>query len=186
MRNPPTSLEKNMTRFKGSLHDFDHIGALRGFLPSGLSNACPHALKRACEPADMGRRRTNLKNCRLLDVGLHVRTASVSCPGRRGGSTSLYPLPRRLLAEISRETAGPHRRQVPVISGVISPDGSLSAILNMAIIRIRDEQAASEGDDSCGFHALRLRTQAPLRLDTSLLDGTGYRWHRSRRHATHR
>lgn len=42
--------------------DLDRIGALRGFLPSGLSNACPPALTHACKPVDMGGRRTNLQD----------------------------------------------------------------------------------------------------------------------------
>ena len=44
-----------------SPEDSHCIRALRGFLPSGLFNACPHAPSRASKPADMGRRRTNLK-----------------------------------------------------------------------------------------------------------------------------
>ncbi|SAK95376.1 hypothetical protein AWB75_06910 [Caballeronia catudaia] len=36
------------------------LGPLRGFLPRGLFNACPHALSLAREPLIEGRRRTNL------------------------------------------------------------------------------------------------------------------------------
>jgi hypothetical protein len=36
------------------------VGPLRGFLPRGLSNACPHAPSRIHAAADKGRRRTTL------------------------------------------------------------------------------------------------------------------------------
>jgi hypothetical protein len=38
------------------------VGPLRGFLPRGLSNACPHASSCPHAAADKGRRRTNLND----------------------------------------------------------------------------------------------------------------------------
>jgi hypothetical protein len=45
------------------------LGSLRGFLPRGLSNACPHASSCAHAAADKGRRRTNLNACRRSPTG---------------------------------------------------------------------------------------------------------------------
>jgi hypothetical protein len=58
------------------------LGSLRGFLPRGLSNACPHASPCAHAAADKGRRRTNLNDDSRLRPGRkywrthsHERTA---------------------------------------------------------------------------------------------------------------
>jgi hypothetical protein len=96
---PSTSFERalslNETSLAASLHNLDRIGALRGFLPSGLSNACPHAPTRVCASADMGRRRTNLKK-RAAYIG----------PVFRGGPAIRMTLPgsgeRSLLADSTR------------------------------------------------------------------------------------
>lgn len=72
------------------LRHSEHIGALRGFLPSGLFNARPHALSCAREPVDMGRRRTNLK---------------ISCPRSAERDARSTPIPA-LRPTTAREHGG--------------------------------------------------------------------------------
>jgi hypothetical protein len=84
------------------------VGPLRGFLPRGLSNACPHAPSRTHAAADKGRRRTTLNK--------HGR----SCL-KRSGPVQPRDAHYKTICAVPDDTT---RRQIPTCG-----EGSLSGLV---------------------------------------------------------
>jgi hypothetical protein len=92
--------------------DAGRIGPLRGFLPRGLFNACPHALSLTHELLVKGRRRTNLNDGAQSPTAVHWPSSSQDRILRsdRFGATYLADVGRQgKLARRCDQRRPPHR-----------------------------------------------------------------------------